>query len=149
MASMGQWDNDYRNTMDTLNAYLEEEKAPKEMRRRMRRFFLQAKDIHKVKYQREVFNRMSPGLREQFAYFCNSGWMQRIIFLRMPQNLDDFQCRLHFTLVARVANKLGVAAFPSGERIIMLGDRTDTLYIMRKVTCLCVLLERFSCETLL
>ena len=74
--------NEFRQMMDSLNAFMRRHNIPQEMRLRLREYFHQTQHLRVAERQKELIEFMSPSLQSEVAWQCNKQWLQRIWFLR-------------------------------------------------------------------
>merc|ERR1740130_1347002 len=127
IASMGQDETDFHQTMDHLNNYMNDVKAPPEMRRRMRQYFHARKSLHKDKYYIEVLDMMSPGLRGQFSCYCHGSWITKIHFFSKSESEAT-----QSIFISSIAQNLRAKAYPAAESVIKRGEPCGNMYIIRK-----------------
>ena len=58
---------EYKNTVDTLNAFAVEKKFPHEMQAKLREFFVSAASMFRNVYHRRMLLSLSPGLQQTIA----------------------------------------------------------------------------------
>ena len=65
---------EFKQKMDELNYFLEDVGAPKEMRIRLRDFFVSARELRKRQTYNALYDLMSPGLRGDVKSFLSAVW---------------------------------------------------------------------------
>ncbi|KAH8091321.1 hypothetical protein JL720_6217 [Aureococcus anophagefferens] len=73
---------EYKNTVDTLNAFAAERKFPAEMQRKLREFFVSASSMFRNVYYRKMLLSLSPGLQQTIAKEEIGRYITRIPFFR-------------------------------------------------------------------
>ena len=72
----------FRQTMDDLNAYMEEQRMPKDLRFRLREYFHQAHIIDVEEHHERVVHKMSPSLQREVILRSNKDWLHKLWFIR-------------------------------------------------------------------
>ena len=72
----------YRNTMDSLNAFLATHEIPYEMRCRFREYFQRTQHMHNSQERKKLMKLMSPQLVKELSWQLNHKWIAKIPFLQ-------------------------------------------------------------------
>jgi len=72
----------FRQTMDGLNSFMSQYQLPREMRIRLREYFMQAQHMHQGQRRRELLNLMSPMLHGEVALAISGSWLRKVHFLQ-------------------------------------------------------------------
>ena len=68
----------FRQTMDGLNSFMSQYQLPREMRIRLREYFMQAQHMHQGQRRRELLNLMSPMLHGEVALAISGSWLRKV-----------------------------------------------------------------------
>lgn len=128
-ASLNQELNDFHTAVDNLNSYMTEMNCPMELSMDLRDYFLNCKDMHKEKYNREVMDMMSPGLRKKFIYECFSECIDAISFIDINDLADPI---LRFEFLSQLVLALKPAYYPPNEQVIRENELAMNMYIIKK-----------------
>lgn len=71
----------FRSTMDELNHMMQDRMVPRDMRRRLRSFFLSKKVADRRERQVQIIDSMSAGLQGQLVMWLNRMWISKVSFL--------------------------------------------------------------------
>lgn len=82
VGSMNAHEQDFRNAMDDLNHMMQDRGFPPKLRRRLRSFFISAKDQQRHNMQQKLFLRMSPCMHGEVAMATHRVWLGKVSFLR-------------------------------------------------------------------
>lgn len=82
IANMDKHEQEFKQTIDDLNYMMKDKCIPQEMRRRLRTFFYQTKDVIRVNSYRYIVRRLSPALQGEVAVTMNSMWVRNVWYLR-------------------------------------------------------------------
>ena len=91
-ASMNVAGNDFKRAMDNLNAWMEDVQCQKDLRVRLRQYFIDSKATHKRKYHNAVLEAMSPGLQARCLQYIHAGNLTRESFLNDRRVLSMGPC---------------------------------------------------------
>lgn len=117
---------EYQQTMDLLNSYMHEIKLPQVMKENLRSYFAYCRQLFRTKYYHQILEGMSPTLRGQVADHLHSQWIQKIPFFNAPSAEERYR------FMIAVAVKLFPAVFAPNEKIFVVGDMADCMYIVQK-----------------
>lgn len=124
VAGMNLAQSDFRQTMDHLNAYLEEMKIDHDLRKHIRMYFMQCQARFQHVYYKKVVGYMSPGLQGQFAAHCHADWFKTIPFFTVGEDQAKF--------ITDLVQRLKVLTFPAQETIVAAGELARCMYIVKK-----------------
>ena len=65
--------NEYKQTMDNLNSYMEENQFEDELKQKLRAYFLHCKSLFRASYHHQTLMKMSPPLRGEVRRACVRG----------------------------------------------------------------------------
>merc|ERR1719421_901627 len=68
----------FRQTMDELNHMMTKRCLPQEMRRRLRQYFCQARELHEREVYRYLLDQLSPSLQGEVARVTNERWLDKV-----------------------------------------------------------------------
>eukprot|EP01029_Cantina_marsupialis_P007032 TRINITY_DN1775_c0_g1_i1.p1 TRINITY_DN1775_c0_g1~~TRINITY_DN1775_c0_g1_i1.p1 ORF type:complete len:879 (+),score=198.96 TRINITY_DN1775_c0_g1_i1:366-3002(+) len=120
---------EYRRTMDQLNAYMKEMQLPPSMQRQLRVYFQFCKKNIRARYFQDVLSKMSPMLRGQVATYSNRTWVSKIRFFQhVPPEEKEI-------LTTEIAMAMRPQAFPPGEAVIVYGERATTMHVLQRGIC--------------
>jgi len=128
-ASLNQELNDFHTAVDNLNSYMREMNCPPELAADLRNYFLNCKDMHKEKYNREVMDMMSPGLRKKFIFECFNDCIKGISFIDVNELSDPLIC---FEFLSQLVLALRPAYYPPNEQVIRENEMAENMYIIKK-----------------
>ncbi|RHY58706.1 hypothetical protein DYB38_009116 [Aphanomyces astaci] len=111
---------------DHLNVYMNKEKVPRDMKVKLREYFLHSRDLLQHKYFSHVIATLSPGLRGLISVYTNGEWANNIYFFNGGP-YDE-----HVRFVTAITQQLKAELYPPNENIVDLGDPTDKMYIISK-----------------
>ncbi|CAK4721454.1 hypothetical protein LEN26_007381 [Aphanomyces euteiches] len=126
VASMDEAETEFNQQMDHLNVYMNKEKVPRDMKIKLREYFLHSRDLLQHKYFSHVIATLSPGLRGLISVYTNGEWANNIYFFNGGP-YDE-----HVRFVTAITQHLRAELYPPNENIIDLGDPTDKMYIVSK-----------------
>lgn len=112
---------DFKRTMDDLNWLMHDRQMPFEMRKRLRRYFHEAKDMNRQRIERNVIEQMSPLLQGEFALYLHQQWLGKVWYLR----------EMNREIIVWAARHLTVMVFAPDEEV--LAERT--LFMVRRGVC--------------
>lgn len=117
---------EFHETMDHLNAYLEDMNVPREKRLEVREYFHHCRALFRYKFYHHLLEQMSPALRGDVSLHMHQAWIEEIPFFRA----EDAEERSLF--IASLAMALKPEAYAPKELIIKPGDPTDKMYIVQR-----------------
>ncbi|ETW07541.1 hypothetical protein H310_02033 [Aphanomyces invadans] len=126
VASMDEAETEFNQQMDHLNVYMNKEKVPRDMKIKLREYFLHSRDLLQHKYFSHVIATLSPGLRGLISVYTNGEWANNIYFFNGGP-YDE-----HVRFVTAITQQLKAELYPPNENIVDLGDPTDKMYIISK-----------------
>merc|ERR1712008_310787 len=118
----------FRCLMDNLNLMMRERELPWPVRKRLRTFFLSAKEAQRQEQQEQIFRRMSPVLQGEVALMSNWRWGNNESFIHnlVLEARSDVTRAPHFVVDFAIA--LRSAVFAQSE---VFGEQR-VLYILRQ-----------------
>lgn len=128
-------EQEFRRLMDNLNRMMRDRQLPRPVRKRLKTFFLSARQAQRHEQQEQILRRMSPVLQGEVALMSNWKWVKQVgfIYKLMPEvgsqshsGSSDVNRAPHF--VVDIALALGSVIFAQSE---VFGERR-VLYILRK-----------------
>ena len=133
IATMDQATTEFNASMDDLNLYMEENFVPRELRIRLREYFMYAKGIGRQMYYAKLYDKMSPALRGELAYFINQHWISNVPFLSRAGHLSgQISEEEHRLFITDVAMHLDAEAYGPQEHIVKMGEKAEKMYIMQR-----------------
>jgi hypothetical protein len=133
IATMDQATTEFNASMDDLNLYMEENFVPRELRIRLREYFMYAKGIGRQMYYAKLYDKMSPALRGELAYFINQHWISNVPFLSRAGHLGaTISEEEHKLFITDVAMHLDAEAYGPQEHIVKMGEKAEKMYIMQR-----------------
>lgn len=120
--SLNQHQNSYQTTMDDLNQISGDFDLSQDMRRRLRKYFMNTQDESKREAWGAIVKKMSPKLRRDCCREVNKYWVLSIRFLRKVSN----------DLITDVAERMRVECFSETEYF----GEPFTLYIQMEGTAM-------------
>mmetsp|Transcript_34736 Transcript_34736/g.79659 ORF Transcript_34736/g.79659 Transcript_34736/m.79659 type:complete len:805 (+) Transcript_34736:53-2467(+) len=122
-------ENEFRNIMDDLNYMMEDRSLPMVLRRRLRGFFLAAKQARRHENQRSLLKKMSPALQGEVAFCSNEKWLLELSFFKGLDIAPDPSDPLSQApkVIVDIATALEVMMYSQMERFGAEG----TLYIQK------------------
>lgn len=112
----------FRQTLDDLNYMMADQNLPGGMRRRLRTFFFQIKDLQRIQSFQGVIKQMSPALQGELALTVNEVWVRKVWYF------DAHFDKLPPAFVVGVAGALQISVFAQQE----LFGEPWTLYILHR-----------------
>lgn len=112
----------YRQTMDELNRMMGSRGLPEDMRHRLRKYFIEARELHDCEAFKDLLSRMSPALQGSVARVASERWLQCVWYLR--HDISD-------RFVSNIARSLEARVYADGEIL----DKPATLNILSKGVC--------------
>jgi len=128
VASMDEANNTFHQTMDNLNAWMNDACIPGEMRAELRRYFHQTRSMAREGTYRRLLTHMSPTLRMRVASHCHAAWVREIPFLAsgsVPRIERD-------TFVMELSLRLVPVAFAPDEAVIRHNEPATTMFIVKR-----------------
>jgi hypothetical protein len=130
---MDQATTEFNASMDDLNLYMEENFVPRELRIRLREYFMYAKGIGRQMYYAKLYDKMSPALRGELAYFINQHWISNVPFLSRAGHLGaTISEEEHKLFITDIAMHLDAEAYGPQEHIVKMGEKAEKMYIMQR-----------------
>ena len=118
----------FQVTIDTLNAYVRENKIPQELKRRLLDYFYYTRELQRAEHYTELLELMSPTLRGEVSVLANGPWVRKITFFN-PQGCDEEETAAFITAITM---KLELSCFAPEESVFVKGDPATHLYIIRR-----------------
>eukprot|EP00439_Symbiodinium_sp_Y106_P067330 s570_g11.t1 len=134
VADMTSESQDFRKRMYHLNLMMKNQELPRELKARLRSFFLQNR--HQVQFltQQTLLQDMSPQLQSEVSTVLNLTWIQKVTFFSQFLNFLELQETrgVHVVpykaCIADIAKALKASAFAQRESF----DNVQVLYILSK-----------------
>eukprot|EP00937_MAST-01D_sp_MAST-1D-sp2_P002484 g2484.t1 len=124
VASMDPLTTEFKQTMDSLNAYMHETKLPPDMRLDLRAFFHHCKHLNRVKSYQSLLEHMSPQLRGMVTKFVHGPAISKVYFF----NVDDAEERNRF--ITQLSMRMSTAAYAPQETVIAHGSLADNFFLV-------------------
>jgi CRP-like cAMP-binding protein len=112
----------YQEIMDMLNAFLEKESITTELRITARQYIRTRQSNGNLLNWDDLLGNLSDDIREDFAKETHLDWALRSKYL----------CRAPEGFQAKAAASFKEEAFPSGERILEIGQEVPAMYVVKK-----------------
>lgn len=128
VASMDEDNNAFHQTMDNLNAWMNEVCLPATMRAELRKYFHHTRNLSKEPTYRRLLGHMSPVLRKRVASHCHSTWVQQVPFFAsklVPRLERD-------AFVMEVCLRLVPVSFAPDETVVRHNEPAQLLYILKR-----------------
>jgi len=122
VGNMDKRSNEFYELIDSLNAFMTENKFDQELRQRLRAFFRYRRRNATVQEYQILLQKMSPALRGEVATLLCGKWVNSIPFFH--QAPTEF--------LEEIAQTLNVETFPQGEKIIHGGEVNERLFIVQR-----------------
>ena len=135
IATMDQASTEFHATMDDLNLYMNENNLPRDLRIRLREYFMYCRHQQRQKYYQGLLTKMSPALRGEVTVFINRAWIDQVpFFCRKASSSLSIQITHaeHNQFITEISMKLNALAFAPQELIIKLGEPASAMYIVQK-----------------
>jgi len=129
VGNMDHKEQEFRRLMDNLNRMMIDRGLPRTVCRRLRKFFLSAKQAQKNEQEEQILHRMSPDLQGEVVLMSHWPWVSQVSFIKhiMPDaELSDVKSAPHF--VVDIALSLSSAIFAQSE----VFGVPRVLYVLRK-----------------
>jgi potassium voltage-gated channel Eag-related subfamily H protein 7 len=114
----------FRQLLDDLNFMMVDQHIPTEMRRRLRAFFFQIKDLKRIRSYQNLIEQMSPSLQGEVALEVNEAWMSKVWYFRPCVGREFFSKNF----LADLAVKFRIVVYVQRE---LVGEAW-TLYIIHR-----------------
>ena len=128
VASMDEATAKFQGTMDTLAAYVRENKIPLELKKRLQEYFYYQKELLRASHYTELLQLMTPTLRGEVAVLANGPWVEKIPFFT-PENCPTDE---KDGFVTSITMRLHLICFAPEESVYVKGDPASYLYIIRR-----------------
>lgn len=128
VASMDEDNNAFHQTMDNLNAWMNDVCLPAEMRAELRKYFHHTRSLSREPTYRRLLSHMSPVLRKRVAAHCHSTWVQQVPFFAsklVPRMERD-------AFVMEVSLRLVPVSFAPDETVVRHNEPAQLLYILKR-----------------
>lgn len=131
MTSEGQ---EFRRTMQHLNAMMRDQRLPFRLQCRVRRFFLQNRTQTLFVARQSLLTRMSPQLQAEVSVMTNMHWLEKVSFMRdfmtyiRDQGKTGAYTAPYESCVAEIARSLTLTAFAQQETF----ENVQVLYILSR-----------------
>eukprot|EP00929_Paragymnodinium_shiwhaense_P092149 TRINITY_DN52022_c0_g2_i1.p1 TRINITY_DN52022_c0_g2~~TRINITY_DN52022_c0_g2_i1.p1 ORF type:complete len:843 (-),score=160.40 TRINITY_DN52022_c0_g2_i1:373-2901(-) len=126
VGSMGLEHQEFRKSMDELNALMREHRLSQSLRRRVRTFFLATRQAQSNEQKALLYKKMSPALRGEVLMAVNGHWLRRVPFLKDVLSVED--STMASTFVLNVVISLKTALYSQAE----VFGRPNVLYILKR-----------------
>jgi len=129
VGNLDKQEQEFRSLMDNLNRMMKDRALPTPVRKRLRTFFLSARQAQRAEQQEQLLRRLSPVLQGEVALMSNWNWVSKVSFIYnlVPEaRAADVTRAPHF--VVDFALALGSAVFAQSE---VFGE-PRVLYILRQ-----------------
>ena len=83
-------ETDFRQTMDSLNAYMRRELIHPELRQRAREYFQKSKHLQRSDAAADLLERMPYSLQAEFVLSTSKQWLEKVWFLSQLNREDDY-----------------------------------------------------------
>eukprot|EP00873_Tetraselmis_striata_P020213 jgi/Tetstr1/440477/TSEL_028803.t1 len=116
--------NFFYETMDKLQAFVEEHQVDTELRTRLRSYFVYRfkSDAGSGVSWNEIFDLMSPSLKQEVAKNTCARWISNVGFFKGCE--EDF--------IVRLSLSLHPETFTPREKIITLGEESNRMFVVRQ-----------------
>jgi len=128
VASMDEATAKFQGTMDTLAAYVRENKIPDHLKRRLTDYFYYQRELLRASHYTELLELMTPTLRGEVAVLANGPWVEKIPFFTPKQCSIDEKDKF----VTCITMRLILICFAPEESVYVKGDPATHLYIIRR-----------------
>ena len=124
----------FRKKMHHLNALMQEQGLPPELRKRMRSFFLQNRHHAEHQTRQKLLENLSPQLHAEVCTALNMPWIEKVYFFKQFMSIIDVleADGAHTTpfraCIADISRSLQTAAYAQKE----IFDNVQVLYILSK-----------------
>ena len=118
--------NAFYTLMGELNSFLDEGKLSPDLRIRLREYFKYKMASSHVDAHTALLQQMSPALRAEIT-LCMNTWITRVdLFKNCPE-----------ALIIQLTMAIKQQTFPPQEKILVPGDWSDKMFIVRKGVAIC------------
>merc|ERR1719264_1112272 len=104
--------------MDGLNSMMNDRSLPKDMRVRLRTFFLASKQAQRRNRQQRLIAAMSPGLQGEVVMMVNQPWMGQVRIIKQMMEAaqgTDRYCTYVMSCLVEISLKLQTMSFSQNE----------------------------------
>ncbi|CAK0874979.1 unnamed protein product, partial [Prorocentrum cordatum] len=84
VSTMRPHENIFRQNMDAFNEFMDDFNMPVEMRKKLRRFFYESKDIMRQRVEKATIMQLSPALQGEVLYYLHHDWLEKVWYFRGP-----------------------------------------------------------------
>lgn len=109
-------DVEFHNSIDQLNRFMSSQSLPREMRQRLREYFMNTKHLRATKRDQSLMKKMSAALQTEVAWKVNEKWLTRVTFLSEAPQAFMVKLALHLRPCVFAPGEL----CPSGVLYILL-----------------------------
>jgi hypothetical protein len=95
----------FRRNIDDLNGMLREYEIPQDMRRRLRNFFFEMKDLSRVRSYQRILEQMSMALQSEVALQANELWMGNVWYFNHLTGGFSAQLAMKFRVYVHTASE--------------------------------------------
>jgi hypothetical protein len=124
VATMHPHELSFRSNMDSLNEFMDDYNMTHDMRRKMRNYFYESKDIMRQRVERDTIEQLSSHLQGQVLYFLHIPWISKIWYFRGLMDNDAF--------ITETSRSLEVKLYAPSEGV----TQERTLFIVRRGICI-------------
>ncbi|CAK0874265.1 unnamed protein product [Prorocentrum cordatum] len=113
--------NKFRQDVDDLNEFMEDFEMPSVLRKKMRMYFFESREVHRHRKEKAVISQLSPALQGEILLHLHKRWIKEVSYF---SHSDDL-------FVVAAAQRLDICAFAQDEEVHM----ERTLFVVRKGIC--------------
>jgi len=121
LSSMDPHTVQFQQSMDDLNVMMHLNRLPGELRRRLRTYLHENRNLQQRKSGHQIVDLLSPTLKSEVELKCNQDWMDKVWYLR----------GLEADVVAEIARTLEQALFAPQEVVVGKWQRSETCQVTR------------------
>jgi potassium voltage-gated channel Eag-related subfamily H protein 7 len=129
VATMDEPSREFNKQSDLLNNFCSENDIPKLLTVRLRAYFRNYKQVHRMNFYRGLLSQMSPTLRGEISVQLNSVLAESISFFN-PKDKDE---RVRF--LSAITTAMQTKLYAGQEDVIRVGSRMQGLYLVRSGIC--------------
>ncbi|CAK0910841.1 unnamed protein product [Prorocentrum cordatum] len=111
----------FRQDVDGLNEFMEDFDMPAHMRKKMRRFFYESREVHRHRIEKNVIDQLSPSLQGEVLLHLHKKWIKGVWYF---SHSDD-------SFVVAASRLVQMCAFAPDEEVY----QERTLFIVRRGLC--------------
>jgi hypothetical protein len=119
----------FQQSVDTLNAYAEENKLPPALSSDVRRFLMQAKALHRQRFYDQTLSLISPKLLGQVNAKVHGAWLQKLMGYWKLEGISQTQMDTwSLTLVTKMKPRI----YMPSEQIVVMDELPEHMYVIRR-----------------